>query len=153
MKKAFTLVELLIVVSILGILGAIVLPAIKANAQEAKESNARTNLHMLRNAIEIFAIQHNDIPPGYLGNNPANNATIAAFSVQLTHINFGKYLSEMPENPFNNKYEAMMLQNIDVFPAEPTETDTYGWIYKPATKMIKLNWAGTDSQGAAYFDY
>ena len=65
MKKAFTLVEILIVVAILGILATIALPTFQSHPQEAKESAAKDNLRILRNAIELFTAQHNDVPPGY----------------------------------------------------------------------------------------
>ena len=66
---------------------------------------------------------------------------------------WGKYLSELPENPFNGISKVEVLQDDEDFPAAPVDTDVYGWIYKPATKTIKLNWPGTDSVGIAYFDY
>lgn len=65
MKKAFTLVEILIVVAILGILAAIVLPQFQSHTQQAKESAAKDNLRILRNAIELYAAQHDGVPPGY----------------------------------------------------------------------------------------
>ena len=46
-----------------------------------------------------------------------------------------------------------MIDNDEDFPAEPLLTDLYGWIYKPATKKIKLNWSGTDKDGVRYYDY
>ncbi len=64
-KYAFTLVEILIVVAILGILAAIVLPTFQDHVQQARESAAKDNLRILRNAIEVYAAQHNDVPPGY----------------------------------------------------------------------------------------
>ncbi|RKY11715.1 MAG: hypothetical protein DRP65_03460, partial [Planctomycetota bacterium] len=50
MKKAFSLVELLIVVAILGILAAIVVPEFQTYTQQAKEAAAKDNLRILRNA-------------------------------------------------------------------------------------------------------
>ncbi|GAH74356.1 unnamed protein product, partial [marine sediment metagenome] len=70
MKKAFTLVEILIVVAILGILAAIVIPQFQAHSQEAKEAAAKDNLRILRNAIELYAVQHGGVPPGYPADNP-----------------------------------------------------------------------------------
>ena len=79
MKKAFTLVEVLIVVAILGILAAIVLPVFRSHSQKAKESAAKDNLRILRNTIEIYAAQHNGIPPGYKNNDPSQLAATAFF--------------------------------------------------------------------------
>lgn len=151
MKRAFTLVEILIVVAILGILAAITIPTLKGHIIEAKEAAAKDNLRILRNAIALYAAQHNGIPPGY-GNDDTSNPPVFIFlKVQLVDV--GHYLSEFPENPFNRIRIVKMISDSEDFPTAPVETSTYGWIYKPATKTIKLNWQGTDSGGVAYFAY
>jgi prepilin-type N-terminal cleavage/methylation domain-containing protein len=151
MKKAFTLIEILIVVAILGILAAIVLPTFKGHMTEAKESAAKDNLRILRNAIELYAAQHNGVPPGYAANDPSNTPVYVFFIGQL--VLREHYLSELPENPFNGKCITKMIANNEDFPTAPVMTDVCGWIYKPATKTIKLNWQGTDPAGTSYFDY
>jgi len=151
MKKAFTLVEILIVVAVLGILAAIVLPTVQGHITEAKEAAAKDNLRILRNTIEIYAAQHDGIPPGYPFDDPSQAPTHLSFMIRLIII--GKYLPEMPENPFNGKTLLKMVLDAEDFPTEPVDTDLNGWIYKPATKTIKLNWLGTDLAGTPYYDY
>jgi prepilin-type N-terminal cleavage/methylation domain-containing protein len=151
MKKSFTLTEILIVVAILGILAAIILPTFQSHTQQAKESAAKDNLRVLRNAIELYTVRHNDIPPGYPSDDPTQTPTYLAFLIGV--VNTGKYLPEMPENPFNGKRIFKIVLDNEDFPSEPVETDTYGWLYKPQTKTIKLNWSGTDSAGMTYFNY
>ena len=152
MKKSFTLVEILIVVAILGILAAIVLPTLQGHITEAKESAAKDNLRILRNAIGIYAAQHNGISPGYPNDNPSLTPTYKNFYLQM--YGTGKYLSDSPVNPFNEKDTIKVVFNGEDFPTEPVEPFLlYGWVYKPATKTIKLNWLGTDSAGVTYFDY
>jgi type II secretion system protein G len=147
MKKAFTLVEVLIVVAIIGILAAIAIPRFQSHTELAKESAAKDNLRILRNAIGLYAAQHNDVPPGYTG----LSVSSSLFSKQMVHID-GGYISEMPENPFNRLTNVQMIPDgQDNFPAAPT--GAYGWIYKPQTREIRLDWPGTDSAGVAYFDY
>lgn len=63
--KGFTLVELLIVVIILAILAAVVIPQFQSSTTEAKESALDANLSAMRNAIELYKVQHtNNIYPG-----------------------------------------------------------------------------------------
>ena len=147
-KYAFTLVEILIVVAILGILAAIVLPTLQGNITEAKEAAAKDNLRILRNVIELYAAQHNGVPPGY----PANNTHMTPQQVAFKNAMLReKYLNALPENTFNNKVDLLMIANNTPFPSEPT--GNYGWVYQPRTKTIKLNWLGTDKDGVRYYDY
>ena len=137
--KAFSLVELMIVVAILGILAAIVMPEFQNQSQRAKEAAAKDNLRILREAIERY------------GNDPTKTAASAFVLSQLTITN--NYLSEIPENPLNG-YSAFYI-----VPSTGTITDgmavgsAQGWVYQPSTKTIKINLTGTDSQGNNYFDY
>jgi general secretion pathway protein G len=147
MKKAFTLVEILIVVAILGILAAMTLPTIQGHITEAKESAAKDTLRILRNAIELYAAQHNGIAPGYPYDKTSAPVMITAFIIGMRR----GYLNALPENPFNNKKTFLMIANGKSFPAEPT--GGYGWVYQPQTKTIKLDWPGTDTEGVSYYDY
>jgi prepilin-type N-terminal cleavage/methylation domain-containing protein len=149
-KKSFTLVEILIVVAILGILAAITMPAVKDYVQQAKESAAKDNLRILRNAIGLYAARHGGVAPGYPNNDPSLNPNRTWFFIQLVGE---KYLNQIPENPFNG-YEfprIKILGNNEPFPDPPTGNNA--WIYKPATKEIRIDWTGTDSAGVSYYDY
>lgn len=158
MKKGFSLVELLIVLSALGIIAAIVVPTFQSYTQQTKEATAKDHLRTLRTIIEIYAAKNNGIAPGYDDNDELKVPTEEDFIEQITTATGGanelkSNLPACPENPFNGKKAVKVLGNLEAFPSEPAETDTYGWIYKPATKNIRLNYGGTDSDGVAYFDY
>ncbi len=150
-KYAFSVIELMILVAILGILAAIVLPEFQSHSEQAKEAAAKDNLRILRQQIELYAAQHDGVPPGYINGDPAQGAGPVAFSRQMV-VN-DHYLSEIPENPFNSKSGIKFVGDDEDFPTQPLMTALYGWVYKPATKTIKLNWPGTDSAGVSYFDY
>ena len=150
MKRAFTLVKVLIVVAILGILAAIVVPQFQSHSQEAKEAAAKDNLRILRNAIELYATQHNDVPPGYTDDNP-NNIFVTALNFYNQIVFEGHYLSKMPENPLSGDARIHILGDNATFPVD-AGVDT-GWIYQPATKTIRLNSQGTDKNGLRYYDY
>ena len=68
--KAFTLVEILIVVTILGILAAVVLPTFQGQTAIARESSVKDSLSTMRTQIEFYKMEHDGVPPGYANGNP-----------------------------------------------------------------------------------
>jgi len=147
--KAFSIVELMIVVAVLGILAAIVVPKLPSYATEAKTAAARSNLRVLRCAIELYASQHRGVPPGYPNNDPMASPTSLEFYRQLAVER--NYIRKISDNPFNGKNTLLIIGNNGAFPAEAR--GTYGWIYQPATKTIRLDWPGVDNEGIRYYDY
>jgi type II secretion system protein G len=148
-KAAFTLVEILIVVAILGIIAAIVLPEFQGHIQQAKEAAAKDNLRILREAIERYAFDHDGVPPGYLNDDTSQTPSSMRIQVQLTYNK--NYLTKLPENPFNNQFVIHPVEDND--PMSSALVGNFGWIYKPSTKTIKLNTDGVDSEGISYLDY
>ena len=146
-QPAFTLVEVLIVVAILGILAAIVLPEVQGYTEKAKENAAKDNLRILRETIERYAAEHNDVAPGYIGDNPSSTPSGFVTIIGLTD----EYINEIPVNPLNGLNSLQVIVNGIDFPE--SANDVSGWIYKPATKEVKLNTSGTDSEGVSYYDY
>ena len=67
-RKAFTLVEILIVVVILGILAAIVVPQFTNATQDAQAGNIQTQLDTINNQIELFAARNNGVYPDFATN-------------------------------------------------------------------------------------
>ena len=149
-KPGFTLVEVLIIVSVLGILAALAFPIFTGHIQQAKESAAKDSLRILRNTIELYAAQHNGVAPGYWNDDPS---AMAGNIYLMNQVLNGEYLPEYPTNPFSEKQIPKLYQNSEEFPTQASDYAYYGWLYKPATKTIKLNWVGTDSKGVDYFDY
>ncbi len=110
-NKAFTLVEILIVVIILGILAAIVIPQFTEASNEARDSAVRSDLQTIRSQIELYKIQHFDQYPGDTDASDANiNVTSSsAFKDDLskqtdsgcaTGTDFGPHIGSFPKNPF-----------------------------------------------------
>ncbi|MDD5135027.1 MAG: type II secretion system protein [Phycisphaerae bacterium] len=147
-EYGFSLAEILIVVAVLGILAAVVVPLYQENSQKAKESAAKENLRVLRNAIELYAAQHNGIPPGYISDNPDSAPVGALVSMKLVN---GLNISKMPTNPFNNLATIRIIDNTSSLPEKAT--GEYGWICQPLTKNTKIDYPGTDSCNIRYYDY
>lgn len=62
MKKAFTLIELLIVVAIIAILAAIAVPNFLEAQTRAKVSRAKADMRTIATALESYAIDNNRYP-------------------------------------------------------------------------------------------
>lgn len=166
MKKGFTLVELMIVVTILGILAAIVLPEFQGHAAESRESAIKSSLYTVRAQMELYKLQHNGLRPGYIG---TIQATPTIFGYQLTGTStitgmavasktpsgsyvYGPYLAKMPVNPFNNLSTIKMVSTATTNFSTAADNST-GWLYQKETTTFKINKSGTDTQGARYVDY
>jgi len=128
-RSAFTLVELLIVVIILGILAAVVVPQFSDASGDAQLSSLTTNLQTIRGQLELYKLQHGGLYPA-----------MATFSDQMTGTtdvdgattgsDFGPYLQAIPNNPFSNANDVTGTVSTD---------GTKGWYYDQATGVFKAN--------------
>ena len=96
--RAFTLVEILIVVVILAILAVIVIPRFSNATDTARINSLLTHLHSLRKQMEVYRFDHDDEYPtvdqlwGNLTGQTATDGTAGT-----AH---GPYTRKPPVNPF-----------------------------------------------------
>ncbi len=126
-KKAFTLIEILIVVVILGILAAIVIPQFTKASEEAQVGNTVTQLQTIRSQIELYRVRNNGNPP---------DLTTTPFQdlVNVTGTNAAPdgntYMKSAPINP---RTGTSTVTPGDAAPTGFVQRDDAGWIYNVAT--------------------
>ena len=98
-QKAFTLIELLIVVAIIAILAAIAVPNFLEAQTRSKTARAAADMRSLATAIEAYRIDNNRYPPS---STPSN--FYLGYYILTSPI---AYMTSLPPDPFqkpNNVY-------------------------------------------------
>jgi general secretion pathway protein G len=163
--SAFTLMEVLIVVVVVGLLATLVIPKFSAANQQTRQNSLKDELQYLRTQIMVYKAQHEEVPPGYPCGDPMALPTMEDFAAQMTqHSNilcnlsekvspaypYGPYLRELPVDPMNSLSTIVMVGNNEPMPTPDGRT---GWIYKAQTQELIANVKGKDDSGIPYRNY
>jgi prepilin-type N-terminal cleavage/methylation domain-containing protein/prepilin-type processing-associated H-X9-DG protein len=121
--RGFTLVELLVVIAIIGILVALLLPAVQAAREAARRNQCSNNLKQIGLAALNYESGRKVFPPGFLGSTDSTN--FAALQLDATH---------------KHQWSGVMLYLLPYMEAQP--------IYDLATKTLNI---GVDNYDDNYW--
>ena len=99
LARAFTLVEMLLVLVILAVLAAIVIPKFTGRSQQAKETAAKSQISNFELALDAFEVDSGFYPQGSAGLNALVDQPSGAQNWK------GPYLKKgVPLDPWGNPY-------------------------------------------------
>ncbi len=109
--RAFSLVELIIVVVILAVIVAIAVPRMSSAADRARENSLAQTVVGLQKALDLYAIEHDERSAaidasGALDTDAtrlANRLLMKTDALGNAGSQLGPYLSQWPQNPINRK--------------------------------------------------
>ena len=97
-RRAFSLIEILIVVVILGILAVLVVPYYVNMNQNARASRVLTELQTIRKQLQVYQAEHNGEYPALI--EMWDNLTTRTDDQHNPGGDFGPYLTAAPLNPW-----------------------------------------------------
>lgn len=121
-KSGFTLVELLVVIAIIGILIALLLPAVQAAREAARRTQCANNLKQIALASHNYHDTRKRFPPGILGINNNLSYSPTGSSGFWDVQNVGVLAHLLPFMEFQNVYD--MVEDSGYF---STDIDQSRW--------------------------
>ena len=94
-RRAFTLVEILLVMTIIAILAALVIPKMVGRSEQARQTAAHADISAIKTSLDAFEVDNGFYPRGL------QDLVIAPSNAKNWH---GPYLEKLPQDPWGNAY-------------------------------------------------
>lgn len=134
-KTAFTLVELLVVIAIIGILVAMLLPAIQSARESARQTDCKNRMRQFGMALQMYEVQRRVLPPAASTVEPRHGV----FSYILPFLELGNISTQVDytKNWNHSSNDDYTKLDVPLFlcPSAPPRDGKYATDYVPAYKI------------------
>jgi len=141
-QGGFTLIEIMVVVVILAVLGALVVPKILENVDKARVTRAQSDIRAIQTALDLYRLDNFKYPTSEQGLQALVKQPV---DPTITNYRSGGYLGSLPKDPWNNTYQ-YVSPGAD---GRDYEITTYGRDGKPGGDGI----TGLGGQAGACFRF
>ncbi len=125
-SSGFTLVELLVVIAIIGVLVALLLPAIQAAREAARRSHCTNNLKQIGLGLQNYHAQYKYFPPGARLHLEDDKVGLSWHVLVLPFVELGNIYNEMEPLPNGGArsyaHESTVMQLYHCPSADPPST-------------------------------
>jgi general secretion pathway protein G len=101
-QRGFTLIEIMVVVVILAVLGALVVPKILENVDKARVTRAASDIRAIQTALDLYRLDNFKYPTTEQG---LQALVTQPTDPTITNYRAGGYLPSLPKDPWNNLYQ------------------------------------------------
>jgi general secretion pathway protein G len=101
-QRGFTLIEIMVVVVILAVLGALVVPKILENVDKARVTRAQADIRAIQTALDLYRLDNFKYPTTEQG---LQALVTQPTDPTITNYRSGGYLPSLPKDPWNNVYQ------------------------------------------------
>lgn len=156
-RKAFTLIELLVVIAIIGVLVALLLPAIQAAREAARRVQCQNNLRQIGVAMHSFHSARHAFPPGFVSratstDGPGLGTGWAWGAHLLPYLEEANLQAKLEREITDPIHDLVRVTSLPIFlcPSDPGSVPTFSVADETGTELTRLAFGNYVGVGGTY---